>query len=154
MDAAIAKLREATNTLYHSAEPLPARMVKSLQAKVEAAKEELELLVEATMEDLEPPQLEAAVAAIASAMPSVDELKEKKVEVPKKKEAFVNGLSIGTCKNDKCLCADCECGASCQCNTGGAFTGVEQDGTCEPCGSFRSEKAAEKMAQQQKKQKQ
>ena len=81
VDAAIAKLREATNTLYHSAEPLPARMVKSLQAKVEAAKEELELLVEATMEDLEPPQLEAAVAAIASAMPSVDDLKE----VPNKK---------------------------------------------------------------------
>ena len=53
---------------------------------------------------------------------------------PEKREIFVGGLSIGTCANDLCLCAECECGASCQCN-------VADLETCEPCTTFRQERA-------------
>lgn len=103
-------------------------------------------------QELEPRQLQTAVSAIASTMPALEDIikDENKLTKVVKKEAFVNGFSIGVCKNDSCLCAACECGASCQCNIG-SNTGVEQDGTCEPCGAFRAEKAAE--AQRQKKQK-
>ena len=54
---------------------------------------------------------------------------------PEKREIFVGGLSIGTCANDLCLCPECECGASCQCN----IADVE---TCEPCTVFRQSVAA------------
>ena len=42
-----------------------------------------------------------------------------------KKEAFKGGISLGVCANDKCLCAECECGAGCTCN-------VTEEETCEP----------------------
>ena len=136
---AISKLREATLVLREPGQPLPVRVVASLQKKEAAAKAELEALVEAMRDELDSAQLEAAVSAIALAMPSIPEMKAP--ATVQKREAFVNGFSIGVCKNDQCLCADCECGASCQCNIAGNL-GMEQAGTCEPCGAFRAEKAA------------
>ena len=54
---------------------------------------------------------------------------------PIKREAFKGGISLGTCGNDKCLCAECECGVGCTCNLSEAAE------TCEPCTEFRAEKA-------------
>ena len=139
VDAAISRLQEATASLREPGQPLPARMVSALQKREASAKAELEALVQTVMHDLDPAQLQAAASAIASAMASIEEMKPP--ATVQKREAFVNGLSIGVCKNDQCLCADCECGASCQCNIGGN-SGVEQAGTCEPCGAFRAAKAA------------
>ena len=101
--------------------------------------------------ELDASQLQAAVAAIAQAMPSLAEIKTPNRVV--KKEAFVNGFSIGTSENDSCMCADCQCGASCQCNIGAnKDRGVEQAGTCDPCSAFRAEKAAEMARQKKQKQ--
>mmetsp|Transcript_107494 Transcript_107494/g.213462 ORF Transcript_107494/g.213462 Transcript_107494/m.213462 type:complete len:286 (+) Transcript_107494:112-969(+) len=58
-----------------------------------------------------------------------------------KKEAFKGGVSMGICANEKCLCAECDCGAGCQCNI--AAVSVDQEGTCEQCTEFRAEKAAQ-----------
>lgn len=69
-----------------------------------------------------------------------DKVADSPKKVPKK-EAFLNGFSLGVCANDKCLCSDCECGASCQCNV--ASVGIEQEGTCEQCATFRKDKAAQ-----------
>ena len=103
------------------------------------------------MEELEASQLQAAVAAIAQAMPSLAEIEKPNRVV--KKEAFVNGFSIGTSENDSCMCADCQCGASCQCNIGANKDGgVEQAGTCDQCSAFRAEKADEKARQKKQKQ--
>lgn len=59
---------------------------------------------------------------------------------PAKREAFKGGMSLGVCANDRCLCADCECGKGCTCNV--ASREVEQADTCEPCTDFRRQKAA------------
>ena len=58
--------------------------------------------------------------------------------VPKKKEAFdkVTGKSLGVSQNNACLCADCQCGANCQCN----LPNFKDDETCDPCCAFRTEK--------------
>lgn len=115
--AAAKKLAQASQArLEAEAMHMPARMLRSLQQRETKARDELAAAQAAAAAEGVPTRLVAEAAA------------------PPKKEAFKGGISLGTCANPLCLCADCECGVGCTCN-------VSDAETCEPCTEFRAQRA-------------
>lgn len=115
--AAAKKLAQASHErLEAEAMHMPARMLRSLQLREAKARDEL------------------AAAQAAAAADGMTILPVAEAAAPLKKEAFKGGISLGTCVNTLCLCADCECGVGCTCN-------VSDAETCEPCTEFRAQRA-------------
>ena len=108
VEGAARRLAEASRALLDGTSgDMPARMLRSLQAREAAAREELRAVQAAAAARTD--EAHVAKEQAQAEEPFAVTTPAAAVEVrPLKKEAFKGAISLGVCENDLCLCADCE----------------------------------------------